>query len=149
MKERVNKFGAVISALFFILAVIIMVVFKTTNVTEVDAEKVKVKVESVSQYKTGNGLNKQSRYEVKVNYAGKSYEVGPLSTGAFSEGMEYDMYLSGGNIYVDEKSAASADEVKNAPLTFRVFSGISLVSAIAFIYFIAAVVQNKKKANSK
>ena len=122
---------------------------KAANNTELDYEKVKVRV--VSSEKREKSIRVDGRrstiteYDVVVNYMGKDYDLkNAHNTYSYREGSQVEVYFSNGKMYADE------DGVRNGTL-----AGKAYLVAVggAFAMFIASMlllskVENKKKDSS-
>lgn len=137
----------ILFALLSVISVILAVVTFPKEDVELEGqyEQVSVKVINVES-KTGFiRFNRQTRYYITVEYNKEKYEMGPLSTAPYTQGGSYVMYLYEGKIYRTLDDLKSSARFEQTNLICRISLGIAFVSVIAFIGYLAAFLQNRKK----
>lgn len=138
----------VILSCLFIVAVLTAIITRPQNI-DVDTsryEMVTAKVVDVLKTSVHTKYQKSTMYTVSIEYLGEEYQMGPISSAAYSVGASYKFCLLDGKFYATQKDAETA--LKNQAMNplYKISMPGAFVIFIAWIYFFAAYIQSRKKA---
>lgn len=108
--------------------------------SDLTGEYKQVTVKITNRWTKRNIITKQTRYYATVEYDNKEYQMvlsSPLLTN--------QMYFHNGKLYRSLDELERGIKYEQALPIYRISLGIVFVSVIAFIYYLAAFIQNRGK----
>lgn len=138
-------FGAIV-IIFGIMSVIFFP--KKSVVPESDYTTVNVTVTDIQEKNTGTSSHPRKNYITTVEYDNQKYTLAATSANLYKKNMTYEMFLYNGNIYATVNDINKADLTNNAPSALRFTTILTFVSAIIFIGYLSAYLQQKKKKSA-